>query len=103
MQSAGFGQTARTVSFYLIIHRMDNLRWISLRNNFLVDVSKLKNYTNLEEICIERNELSNIDCLNALPKLIKLDASSNKISTLDASFPSLMFLSLEKNQFKSLR
>ncbi|KAJ3337839.1 hypothetical protein HDU91_001371, partial [Kappamyces sp. JEL0680] len=91
-------------SLALLPETLPNLKWASFRNNFLDDISKLANYTNLEELSVEKNDIASIDCLAALPVLSKLDASSNRIVNIEnASFKSLTFLSLEKNQFKSLR
>lgn len=84
--------------------RMEKLRWASLRDNHLVDISKLSNYTSLEELCLERNHITDIDPLSSLPSLVKLDVSGNQISTVEkVIFKSLTFLSLENNCIKSLR
>ncbi|KAJ3322494.1 hypothetical protein HDV06_003038 [Boothiomyces sp. JEL0866] len=84
--------------------QMDRLKWASFRNNFLRDITKLSRYSNLEELSVEKNEITSIDCLASLHNLTKLDASSNKISQVEnASFKALMFLCLEKNSIKSLR
>ncbi|KAJ3312492.1 hypothetical protein HDV04_003092 [Boothiomyces sp. JEL0838] len=84
--------------------QMEKLKWASFRNNFLRDITKLSKYRNLEELSVEKNEITNIDCLANLHSLTKLDASANRISQVEnGSFKSLMFLCLEKNLIKSLR
>ena len=64
----------------------------------------MANYSRLEEISIENNEIVHLDPLTSLTVLTKLDASNNNISTVNTAgnFKSLMLLSLENNNLKSL-
>ncbi|TPX66556.1 hypothetical protein SpCBS45565_g04405 [Spizellomyces sp. 'palustris'] len=82
-----------------------NLRWASFRNNNLRDISKLAQYTHLEELVLENNEIESMDALTALKNLIKLDVSINRISSVECArdFASLMCLSLENNCVGCLR
>ena len=84
---------------------LPSLRWASFRNNYLQNVSKLAQYSRLEELSIENNDIQSIDDLYKLESLTKLDASNNRLISVDTAgqFKSLMLFSLENNFIKSLR
>jgi Leucine-rich repeat (LRR) protein len=83
---------------------MESLKWASFRNNYIQNITKLANYTSLEELSLEGNLIARLEPLTVLPNLNKLDLANNKICTIEnANFKSLMCLNLESNEIKSLR
>ncbi|ORY40328.1 L domain-like protein [Neocallimastix californiae] len=82
-----------------------NLRWLSLRNNYLKNISNLKLCSKLIELSIDNNDIEYIDFLSSLKYLQKLNASSNKIMLFDPKyeFPSLTQLNLENNSIRNLK
>ena len=88
-----------------VCHSMPCLKWASLRNNNLTDISKLSQYSSLEEHCLENNEIESLDSLSSLRSLVKLDASNNLVATIEhaSEFKSLTLLSLENNRISNLK
>jgi Leucine-rich repeat (LRR) protein len=82
-----------------------NLRWLSLRNNYIKDINNLVSCDRLIELSIDNNDIEYIDFLYSLKYLQKLNASSNKIMIFDPKneFPSLTQLNLENNSIRSLK
>ncbi|ORX41716.1 L domain-like protein [Piromyces finnis] len=84
-----------------------NLRWLSLRNNYIKDISSLTLCHNLIELSIDNNDVEYIDFLSSLKYLQKINASSNKIMLFDPKadvvFESLTQLNLENNSIRSLK
>ncbi len=62
-------------------------------------------FKNLEEICVEGNEIDQVEQLCNLPLLSRLDANDNLIAGIHSAseFKSLLFLSLDRNRIKSLK
>jgi Leucine-rich repeat (LRR) protein len=83
---------------------MESLKWASFRNNYIQNITKLANYTNLEELSLEGNLIGRLEPLTSLPNLTKLDLANNRICTIEnANFRNLMCLNLESNEIKSIR
>ena len=45
---------------------MTNLNWISLKKNKLKNVNKLSKFSNLKHICLDYNEISDLENLSCL-------------------------------------
>ncbi|UQD56860.1 hypothetical protein [Flavobacterium sp. K5-23] len=71
----------------------------------ILDLSFLKYCVNLEEITIRNQKLKNLDVLENLEKIRKIDASSNEIENINVlyTFKNLEEIDLESNPIRSLK
>lgn len=81
--------------------KLDGNRLTTLSN------SMISQWTYLKYLTLSHNELTqvNMDVLKMLPRIIKLDLSNNKLTTLQAKdfsdmFPVMVRLMIEGNDFK---
>ena len=73
------------------------------KRNKLKNVNKLSKFSNLKHICLDYNEISDLENLSCLLFLAKIDCSNNQIKNINLSFfRSLSYLAIEGNQIKSL-
>jgi Leucine-rich repeat (LRR) protein len=87
------------------LHKLTNLRRLSLIDNRIMSIEGLENCTLLEELCLEKNKIYQIQNLHHLHFLKKLDLGKNKITKLLGlnNLENITQLSLEDNEITSIK
>ncbi|KAI9143228.1 hypothetical protein BKA69DRAFT_1063007 [Paraphysoderma sedebokerense] len=81
-----------------------HVRWLSLRCNFLRDISMLSFLPRLCEVDLSNNRISSIDCLSSASKLTRVDIGRNQVQCINASgFQSLQMLNMVENGVESVK
>lgn len=83
--------------------QMPMLKWISLRNNAIIDIRKLSSYPKLVEISLENNLVLQFASLQTLIYLKKLNLRKNSIQKIEPmpNFASLSMLCIDSNRINS--
>ena len=81
-----------------------NLSDLYLANNQLTNVDVLSSLTNLQKLNLGTNQLTNVDVLSNLTNLQMLDLSSNQLTNVDvlSSLTNLQMLDLSSNQLTNV-
>jgi len=78
----------------------ESLRYVSIDDNLISDVSGLKNFKNLSSLLLPKNDINDISPLSNLGKLEMLDLSCNRISNISvlSNLRNLRSLNLSGNK-----
>jgi len=83
---------------------MTNLRWLTLGNNQISDISAVSGLTNLTWLALGSNQISDISTVAGLTNLDSLNLSNNQISDISAmaGLTNLTSLHLKNNQIATM-
>ena len=88
------------------LERLENLKYVTMRNNDITKIEGLDGCINLEELSLDRNCIPKLEGLSKLTKLKRLSLSHNLISSIEQisveALSSLYYLSLENNKIEDL-
>ncbi|CAL6037054.1 leucine-rich_repeat domain-containing protein [Hexamita inflata] len=86
---------------YLVLF-LTNLTELNLQNNIISDISSISKLKNLKKINFGSNYIEDISALQSLLDLTHLDLQVNQITSYTLALPNLVYLSLSGNILKDI-
>jgi hypothetical protein len=94
-----FTATSKDITSLVGLEYGDNLNYLNLNINQIIDISPLAGMTHLSKLVLSNNQISDISCLAGMTSLNWLNLSDNQISDISclAGMNSLTWLNLGNN------
>ncbi|CAL6032610.1 leucine-rich_repeat domain-containing protein [Hexamita inflata] len=90
----------RKIEHIYLISFLTNLTELSLYGNIISDISVISKLKNLKKLDLRDNYIEDISALQSLPDLIHLYISDNKLTSYTLALPSLVYLELSGNKLQ---
>ncbi|CAL6065408.1 leucine-rich_repeat domain-containing protein [Hexamita inflata] len=92
----------RGIKYIYLVSFLTNLTELNLQNNIVSDISSISKLKNLKKINFGSNCIEDISALQSLPDLTHLDLQVNQLTSYTLALPNLVYLSLRANKLKDI-
>ncbi|CAL5994864.1 leucine-rich_repeat domain-containing protein [Hexamita inflata] len=92
----------RGIQYFHLVSFLTNLTELQLQNNKISDISSISKLKNLKKLELNNNFIEDISALQSLPDLIYLDLCRNKLTSYTLALPSLEVLSIYSNPLQDI-
>ncbi|CAL6054182.1 leucine-rich_repeat domain-containing protein [Hexamita inflata] len=99
-RTKSYGFFSRGIKRIFLISFLTNLIELNLSGNNISDISSIYKLKNLKKLYLERNCIEDISALQSLPDLTHLYLSYNKLTSYTLALPNLVYLSLSGNKLQ---
>ncbi|CAL6004946.1 leucine-rich_repeat domain-containing protein [Hexamita inflata] len=90
------------IKYIYLVSFLTNLTELNLQNNIISDISSISKLKNLKKINFGSNWIEDISALQSLPDLTHLDLQVNQLTSYTLALPNLVYLSLRANKLKDI-
>ncbi|CAL6023541.1 Conserved_hypothetical protein [Hexamita inflata] len=90
----------RGIQYFHLVSFLTNLTELDLQNNKISDISSISKLKNLKKLYLSYNYIEDISTLKSLLNLTHLFLSSNKLTSYKLALPNLVELSLSGNKLQ---
>ncbi|CAL6054234.1 leucine-rich_repeat domain-containing protein [Hexamita inflata] len=91
---------SRKIEYFYLVSYLTNLTELNLYNNKISDISSISKLKNLKKLYLERNCIEDISALQSLHDLTHLYLSYNKSTSYTLALPNLVDLELSDNKLQ---